>query len=100
MDKREIAFFDFHSEGEGRRAVVVIEISSFCQGGTMNRLLSAASQFQGKLVLLAFNILVLIAMGGFARLSAQSLSGSITGVVTDPSGAVIPGANVALRDVN
>ena len=33
-------------------------------------------------------------------LSAQVYSGSLTGVITDPSGAVIPGAQVTLNDVN
>ena len=31
-----------------------------------------------------------------ARLSAQSLFASLTGVVSDPSGAVVPGATVSL----
>jgi hypothetical protein len=33
-------------------------------------------------------------------LQAQIYSGSLTGVVTDPSGAVIPGAKVKLTDVD
>lgn len=40
-------------------------------------------------------VLVLLALPA-ARLSAQSLFGTLTGVVTDPSGAVVPNATVKL----
>lgn len=66
----------------------------------MNRFLSVANQLRGRLVLLVASILFLIAISGSSGLSAQSLSGSITGVVTDPAGAVIPGAHVAVIDVD
>jgi len=33
-----------------------------------------------------------------ADLNAQSLFGTLTGIVSDPSGAVIPGATVTLRE--
>jgi hypothetical protein len=34
-----------------------------------------------------------------ATLSAQSFTGSISGLVTDPSGAVIAGANITVTDL-
>lgn len=51
----------------------------------------AAFQF-----LLTFAVLALLAV----PLRAQLYSGSVTGVVTDPTGAVIPGAKVTLTDVS
>ena len=47
-------------------------------------------------VLLTFAVLALLAV----PLRAQLYSGSITGVVSDPTGAVIPGAKVTLTDVS
>jgi hypothetical protein len=47
---------------------------------------------------LLFSIIVFLA--GAVHSSAQVYSGSLTGVVTDASGAVIPSAKVALTDVD
>jgi hypothetical protein len=46
--------------------------------------------------------LLLVCLVGFfsAPAWAQVVTGSITGVVTDPTGAVVPGAKVVLTDVN
>jgi Carboxypeptidase regulatory-like domain len=48
---------------------------------------------------LVFCTLVFL-LGGAARLGAQSIFGTITGTVTDPSGAVIPNANVTLKNAS
>ena len=45
-------------------------------------------------------ILLILTFGGAARLGAQSLAGSLTGLITDPSGAVVVGADAVLTDVD
>jgi len=45
-----------------------------------------------------FCLLVLGYSTAFSTLQAQSNSGSINGTVTDPSGAVIPGATVSIQN--
>lgn len=45
-----------------------------------------------------FCILVFLSSSTFLKLYAQSNSGSINGVVADPSGAVIPGASVTIQN--
>ncbi len=42
-------------------------------------------------------LLALLLLGGRTPLRGQSIFGTITGTVTDPSGAVIPGATVTLK---
>lgn len=50
---------------------------------------------------IAFVVLcVLLATAGISTLSAQTVTGSITGMVTDPKGAVIPGVSVTLTSDN
>ena len=45
-----------------------------------------------------FFLFVFLFSSAFSMLNAQSNSGSIAGVVTDPSGAVIPGATVSIQN--
>ena len=45
-----------------------------------------------------FFLFVLLFSSAFSMLNAQSNSGSISGTVTDPSGAVIPGASVSIQN--
>jgi hypothetical protein len=45
-----------------------------------------------------FSLLILVSAGVFSRLSAQSNSGSISGTVADPTGAVISGAAVSIQN--
>lgn len=45
-------------------------------------------------------LLLLIALIAPSRMSAQGTTGAITGTVTDPSGAVVPGATVTVRQVD
>src|ERR1700757_2077263 len=45
-----------------------------------------------------FFLFVFLFSSAFSTLNAQSNSGSIAGVVTDPSGAVIPGASVVIQN--
>ncbi|HEY3627709.1 MAG TPA: carboxypeptidase-like regulatory domain-containing protein, partial [Terracidiphilus sp.] len=45
-----------------------------------------------------FCISVFLVLSTFSMLHAQSNSGSVTGVVADPSGAVIPGASVTIQN--
>jgi hypothetical protein len=51
---------------------------------------------------MARNNLLLLILGLLAALSAigQAVFGSITGTVTDPAGAVVPNARVAIRDID
>src|SRR6266436_3555832 len=42
--------------------------------------------------------LLTLALVAVVPLHAQSIFGTITGTVQDPSGAVVPGANVPLKD--
>ncbi len=59
------------------------------------RLTESASFTRFATLLAGFVLFVLLA--ATANLSAQGITGSITGTVTDPSGAVIGGANVTIR---
>jgi Carboxypeptidase regulatory-like domain len=52
---------------------------------------------QGRLFLFAFAVLAFALAAAVPRLRAQTVSGSISGVVTDPSGAAIPSASVTLK---
>src|ERR1700756_2877444 len=45
-----------------------------------------------------FFLFVFLMSSGFSMLNAQSNSGSINGTVSDPSGAVIPGASVSIQN--
>ena len=45
-----------------------------------------------------FSLFILVCSAAFSRLDAQSNSGTINGTVTDPSGAVIPGASVSVQN--
>jgi hypothetical protein len=45
-------------------------------------------------------ILLAITFGGAARLGAQGLAGSLTGLIADPTGAVVVSADVVLTDVD
>src|SRR5579863_3826160 len=47
---------------------------------------------------ISFFLFVVLFSSAFSMLNAQSNSGSITGVVSDPSGAVIPGASVSIQN--
>ena len=46
-----------------------------------------------------FCLIVFLCSSTFSALYAQSNSGSISGVVTDPSGAVVPGATVSIQNL-
>ncbi len=45
-----------------------------------------------------FFLFLFLFLSAFSTLNAQSNSGSVNGVVTDPSGAVIPGASVTIQN--
>ncbi|MDR3411121.1 MAG: carboxypeptidase-like regulatory domain-containing protein, partial [Formivibrio sp.] len=45
-------------------------------------------------------LLVCIVLLGPSRAFAQEFRGTISGSVTDPSGAVVPGASIGIREVN
>src|ERR1700730_15742243 len=45
-----------------------------------------------------FCLIVFLCSSTFSALYAQSNSGSVSGVVTDPSGAVVPGATVSIEN--
>jgi Carboxypeptidase regulatory-like domain/TonB dependent receptor-like, beta-barrel len=68
-------------------------LSSSCRGLLRKGFDSPPSAFR---ILLTFAVFALLAV----PLRAQLYSGSITGVVSDPTGAVIPGAKVTLTDVS
>ena len=64
---------------------------------------SASSSFSALLkhfpkVCIAFFSVLLVALCFTTALQAQLYTGSVTGVVTDPSGAVVPGAKITLTD--
>src|SRR3954454_17600644 len=48
------------------------------------------------------NLLLIITLGLLSSVSAlgQAIYGNITGTITDPAGAVVPGAHVAIHDVD
>lgn len=48
--------------------------------------------------LLALGIALLFVGGGISSLFAQSNSGTVSGTVTDPTGAVVPGATVTIQN--
>jgi Carboxypeptidase regulatory-like domain len=68
-------------------------VSTSCRGFAQKDLNRRFVAFR---ILLTFAMLALLAM----PLRAQLYSGSVTGVVTDPTGAVIPGAKVTLTDTS
>ena len=47
---------------------------------------------------ISFSLFALAISAAFSTLHAQSNSGSISGTVTDPTGAVIPGAAVSIQN--
>lgn len=51
----------------------------------------------GRLFLFVFAVLAFALAAAVPQLKAQTVSGSISGVVTDPSGAAIPSASVTLK---
>ena len=65
----------------------------FHVGGLSGQELRKTCQLMGLVLFLATSLLV-------SSAQAQIYSGSLTGVVTDPSGAVVPGAKVKLTDVD
>ncbi len=62
------------------------------------RLLESAKFTRFATLLAGF--MLLIALAATSNLSAQGITGSITGTVSDPSGAVIAGANVTIRQTS
>jgi hypothetical protein len=63
----------------------------------LKRLFLAIFGFKTKVLVLVASVLCSLSFAG--RLSAQAVSGTITGLVTDPSGAVIPGVAMTATDV-
>lgn len=63
--------------------------------------LSACTRRQSRVVSHVAALLVLLVVMSLFALPAQAqlYSGSLTGIVTDPSGAVVPGAKIALTDI-
>ena len=60
---------------------------------------SLANTFSTLMAVLSVAILPVAIIGASARLHAQTSSGTVTGVVTDPGGAVIVGAKVEVEPV-
>jgi hypothetical protein len=52
------------------------------------------------IALLMSSAVFLFSSGPAARLFSQTVYGNIVGLVTDPSGAAIPGAKVTIRDID
>jgi len=76
-----------------------VKLSKVCILQTRNDLQTWSANFWSLLPRLSAVIVLLIALVGSAsQLEAQSVtSGDIVGLVADPSGAVIPNAQVTLR---
>src|SRR5712692_4053977 len=51
-----------------------------------------------RLLLVAVSLLLVAVPGCFGQ--AKAINGQIEGTVTDPSGAVVPGASIAIENVN
>lgn len=60
---------------------------------------SKALLFRSGLILLA-PVLVAISFNGRSAHAQNAVTGAVTGVVTDPSGAVVPGATVTITDID
>jgi hypothetical protein len=54
---------------------------------------------KGQMRLKVFVGMLAILLCGFANISGQEFRGTITGTVTDPQGAIIPGATVAVKNL-
>ncbi len=63
---------------------------------TMEKFFSAAMRLRGKGVTAGCIVVLLVA--GFAR--AQEFRGTVSGAVSDPSGAMVPGASVTVRETH
>jgi len=50
-------------------------------------------------IIYSFSLVLLCTMLVSGQLNAQTISGTVSGVVTDPSGALVPGAEVILRSI-
>src|SRR2546425_2136654 len=73
-------------------------MSHSSSGGAARRGVWRAQEFYSTWLALVLSIVLILTPGG-ARAWAQVYGGSITGIVSDPSGAAVPGAKVTLTDV-
>ncbi len=73
-------------------------MSQSSSGGLARRGVWPGQEFYSTWLALVLSIVLILTVGG-ARAWAQLYGGSITGIVTDPSGAAVPGAKVTLTDV-